>query len=66
MFAHFLLNVYLIEVGEGKGKFLKVDPVTNYFSTSINLAFVKFHAKGSDKTKLFFNCFLWPIGAVSW
>ncbi len=62
LFAHFLLNVYLIEVGESKGQFLKVDPVTNYFSTSINLAFVKFHAKGSDKTKLFFTCLNFKAG----
>jgi hypothetical protein len=61
-FVHFLLYVYLIEVGESKGQFLKVDPVTNYFSTSINLAFVKFHAKGSDKTKLFFTCLNFKAG----
>ena len=55
-FAHFLLNVYIIEAGEFKGQHLRVDNVTNYLSTSINLAKAKFLAKGSDATKLFFTC----------
>ena len=55
-FAHYLLHVYLIEIGDSKGQHLRVDPATNYFSTSINLAYTKFHANGSAKTKLFFTC----------
>jgi hypothetical protein len=55
-FAHFLLHVYVIEGGDNKGQHLRVDSATNYFTTAINLAYAKFHASGSAKSKLFFTC----------
>lgn len=63
-FAHYLLHVYLIESGDSKGQHLRVDPATNYFSTSINLAYTKFHANGRAKTKLFFTCLNMKAGTA--
>jgi hypothetical protein len=55
-FAHYLINVYIIDSGEYKGQPLRVDPATNYLSTALNLAKAKFLSSGTSATKLFFTC----------
>ena len=55
-FAQYLLHEYKIEGGQYDGSFLSCATVTNYLSTSINMASDQFKATGSDQTKLFFTC----------
>jgi hypothetical protein len=58
MFAHYLLHEYAFETGSGgdkQEKHLRVDPATNYLSTIINLAKIRF-IPPSAASSLFFTC----------